>query len=246
MRATAQLLILLALLCTSAMGHAQSPAPVPPVAVLELFTSQGCSACPPADTLLKAFTERPDTIALSMSVDYWDHLGWKDTLASSKHTARQKAYVKALNAGSVFTPQMVVNGAAQVVGSKKYDIEKALRATSKPVTGAPAALTASRDAKRILVEVGGTESNGTARSATVWLVSVAPQIDIEVKRGENRGKTLTYHNVVRDITPIGMWGGKPLRIELPAHAVVETATRCAVLVQVDDGGPILRATWIAQ
>ena len=246
MRATAQLLTLLALFCTSETGHAQSPAPVPPIAVLELFTSQGCSACPPADTMLKAYTERADIIALSMSVDYWDHLGWKDTLGSSKHTARQKAYVKALNAGSVFTPQMVVNGAAQVVGSKKYDIEKALRATSKPAIGSSIALTASRDAKRILIEVGATESHDAVRSATVWLVSVSPQIDIEIKRGENRGKTLTYHNVVRDIAPVGMWAGKPVRIELPATAIVETATRSAVLVQIDDGGPILRATWIAQ
>ena len=94
--------------------------------VLELFTSQGCSSCPSADALLKSYAQRPGVIALSLSVDYWDHLGWKDTLASPKNTARQKAYAKALGTGNVYTPQIVINGVAETIGSNKSEIEKAI------------------------------------------------------------------------------------------------------------------------
>jgi hypothetical protein len=214
-------------------------------AVVELFTSQGCSSCPAADALLKTYAPRRDVIALSFAVDYWDHLGWKDTLASPKYTARQRAYAKSLGTGNVYTPQVVVNGAAQAVGSNKAEIEKAIFETRTEPAGAVIDVTRNQDAKRVTIDVGAALASGGAPSATVWLAVVAPRVDVEVKRGENRGRTLTYHNVVRELTPIGMWSGKPMKIELPASAVMEPGDRCAVLLQADGGGHILGSAWLA-
>lgn len=209
--------------------------------VLELFTSQGCSSCPAADALLKTFTERPGVMALSLPVDYWDHLGWKDTLASPKHTARQKTYAKSLGTGNVYTPQAVIDGAVQAIGNNKAAIEKAIQQQVKAGRSPAVTLVASTDGKRVTIEIGAA---GAAVPATVWLAVVAPRIDVEIKRGENRGRVLAYHNVVREISPIGMWSGSAMKIELPASAVMQPGDRCAILLQADDGGRILRATWM--
>lgn len=228
----------MALACFAAAPAALAQAPVP-LTVIELFTSQGCSACPPADALFKSFVERPGLLALSLSVDYWDHLGWKDTLANAKNTARQKAYAKSLGTGNVYTPQVVVNGAFQAVGSKKYEIEKALVQATK--AGHGVGLTAFSDGKRVTIEVGALAK---AVPSTVWLAVVSPKVDVEIKRGENRGKVLAYHNVVKDISPVGMWSGAPMKIELPLSAVQQAGDKCAVLLQADDGGRIVAAIWM--
>lgn len=234
----AQLLTLLVSLAAAptALGQAAtSPT------VLELFTSQGCSSCPPADALLKTYIERPGVMALSMPVDYWDHLGWKDTLASPKNTARQKSYAKTLGPGNVYTPQLVIDGAVQAIGSNKVEIEKALRDVAK--TGRPIAvnLTATSDGKRMTIEVGASTS---AVPATIWLAVVTPRVEVEIKRGENRGRMLAYHNVVREISPIGMWAGNAMKVELPTSVLMQPTDRCAVLLQADNGGRILGSTWL--
>ncbi len=240
MRLRARLLTVLALACASTApgALAQDSARL---TVLELFTSQGCSSCPPADALLKTFANRPELMPLSLSVDYWDHLGWKDTLASPKNSARQKLYAKSLGTGNVYTPQVVVNGAWQAIGSNKAQIDRAISKASSAATAPPVVLTAVTDTKRIIIEVGTAKD---AMPATVWLAIVAPQVDVEIKRGENRGKMLAYHNVVRDITPVGMWAGKPMKIELPLSTMMKTGDRCAVLLQSDEGGRIIAAAWM--
>lgn len=235
----------LAWLAAAAPSLAQPASPPqhaqPPV-VLELFTSQGCSSCPAADALLAKYTERQDLMALSLSVDYWDHLGWKDTLASPKHSARQKAYAKALGTGNVYTPQVVVNGAWQAVGSNKAEIDKAIGQARKAAGRAPVALKATIEGKRVIIDL--TEAApGQAQSATIWLAVVAPRVEVKVKKGENTGKMLPYHNVVREIMPVGMWAGKPMHVELPANVLLEAGDRCAVLLQSEDGGRILGAVW---
>lgn len=239
----AKLLLVLASLAAAPCASAQSQLPrtAHHYTVLELFTSQGCSSCPPADVLLKAYSNRPGIMALSLSVDYWDHLGWKDTLATPKNTLRQKAYVKALGTGNVYTPQLVAGGAFQTVGSNKAEIEKVIALAGKDVAKSPVALSAVSDSKRLTIEIGAEKQVGPA---TVWLAIVSPVVDVEIKRGENRGRTIAYHNVVRDISPVGMWSGGPMKVELPASALMRPGDRCAVIVQGDDGGRILAATWL--
>lgn len=243
MRIKARLLTWLALALVAPVTAAQQPPPAPLI-VLELFTSQGCSSCPAADKLLRTFAERDDLIALSLSVDYWDHLGWKDTLASPKNTARQKAYAKALGTGNVYTPQLVIHGAAQAIGSHKADIESAIADLRNEKGRTIIDVAATSDGKRVTVDIGAAPAGAAKLSATVWLAVVAPRVEVDIKRGENRGRKLVYHNVVRDISPVGMWSGKPMRIELPASVSSEPGARCAVLVQADDGGRILGATWM--
>ncbi len=233
------LFTLLLCLAGAPTAFAQPSASAP--AVIELFTSQGCSSCPKADALLAKYAVRSDLIALSLPVDYWDHLGWKDTLANPKNSARQKRYVKALGSGNVYTPQMVINGIAQAIGSHKADIDKAIAETSKRLNASRVAVSAANSDNRVVVEIG--EGKAVA-PATIWLVVVSPQVDVQIKRGENRGRVLTYHNVVRDIAPVGMWSGKSMRIELPASVMTKAGDRCAVLLQGDDGGRILGAAWM--
>ncbi len=248
MRFRARLLTFLACAFMAPAASAQVPESVAPagstsvgLTVVELFTSQGCSSCPPADALLKTLIKRPEIMPLSLAVDYWDHLGWKDTLASPKNSARQKSYAKSLGTGNVYTPQVVVNGLWQAIGSNKADVEKAILKASQRVVVQPIALDAVSDNKRVTIQVGSAKDTVPA---TVWLAIVAPSVDVEIKRGENRGKALGYHNVMRDITPIGMWSGKPMKIELPLSAMMQNGDRCAVLLQADEGGRILAAVWM--
>ncbi len=224
---------------TAAWPSAAQPSQQP--LVLELFTSQGCSSCPPADVLLSKYAERSDLMTLSLSVDYWDHLGWKDTLASPKHSARQKTYAKALGTGNVYTPQVVVNGAFQAVGSNQAEIDKAIARARKASDRAPVAIKAAVDSKRVVIDVA--QATAGQQSATIWLAVVSPRVEVKVKKGENTGRMLTYHNVVREITPVGMWNGKATHVELPANALMEAGDRCAVLLQAEDGGRILGAVW---
>jgi hypothetical protein len=174
--------------------------------VVELFTSQGCSSCPPADRILSRLASDPDTLALSFPVDYWDYIGWKDTLAAPSYTARQKAYAAASGKGEVYTPQAIVNGLADAVGSDLEAIEQAERDTGKRggVLSVPLSLV-ERDGK-IDVSVGAAGA-AAPQSAGVYLFALASSRTVAVQRGENAGSTLTYSNVVRAMTKIGDWNG---------------------------------------
>src|SRR5262245_8807858 len=182
MRPRAEFVVVIALmaLMPTAYGQTSQGSPAPsqgtsagamPV-VLELFTSQGCSSCPAADALLKSFAQRPGMIALSLSVDYWDHLGWKDTLASPKNTLRQKAYAKALGTGNVYTPQIVINGTTEAVGGNKAEIEKAIASVSEASGKAHPRLTATSDEKRVTIKVAAGGAQPVTPTGTVWLVVV--------------------------------------------------------------------------
>lgn len=217
-------------------------APTGPVHVLELFTSQGCSSCPPADALLKAFAARPDTVALSLSIDYWDHLGWKDTLALPKNAQRQKDYARKLGTGNIYTPQVVVNGMAQSIGSNKAGIEKAI-ATTAAARKNGVMVSARNSGDRILIEIGDG-SQPTPAGGTIWIAIVSASVAVKIKHGENRGRTIDYTNVVRELTAVGMWSGKAMKLELPASALMSADNKCAVLLQAGEGGPILGATWM--
>jgi hypothetical protein len=179
--------------------------------VLELFTSQGCSSCPPADALLATLARKPDVIAVSFAVDYWDYIGWKDTLAAPAFAARQKAYAAAHGEQHVYTPEIVVNGLAGVVGSDRQEIEEAVRA-SKGREGAltlPMRLSHSNGA--IVIEVG----EGEGGPAEVVALRVVRSKVVHIGRGENAGRSVTYTNVVRAIDKLGDWTGSTATFRLP-------------------------------
>lgn len=213
--------------------------------VLELFTSQGCSSCPKADALLRSYAERPDIVALSLPVDYWDYLGWRDTLASPKFSSRQRAYADERGDGRVYTPQVIVNGLAHVVGSRENEIDRALAETAEKLAPDRVELLAYSDGKTIAIEAGAAPLTSRMSGGTVWLAVVEPTVEVEIRRGDNRGKKVTYANVVRELTAVGMWSDKPTRIELQASAVLQKAgQRCAVLLQQGTVGAVVAAAWV--
>lgn len=216
--------------------------------VLELFTSQGCSSCPPADALLHTYAERGDIIALTMPVDYWDYLGWKDTLASPKFSARQRAYAKDRGDGRVYTPQMIVNGTVHVNGRSQTDIDRAIAASAMRLETMRVAISAKVDRDgHLRIQVGGAAAGSEIKEATVWLAIIQKEVEIPVRSGENHGKTLKYYNVVRDLTPIGMWDGKPAEYRLNRDTIIQPgAGSCAILMQRGKAGPILGAALLAK
>ncbi len=197
-----------------ALGLAPASAqPAEPPMVLELFTSQGCSSCPPADVLINQLTRKPNVIALSLPVDYWDYIGWKDTFATPAFTARQRAYAKTRGDGHVYTPQVVVDGLAHAVGSDQAEIYKVAR----DVKGLKGALTVDlkmREEDGKLVVDLGAAPKGTPDTAALVLLLVAHERTVMVGRGENAGHSLTYTNVVRQMTKVGDWMGAAKSIEI--------------------------------
>jgi hypothetical protein len=220
------------------------PAHADPRAVVELFTSQGCSSCPPADKLVGELAKDPSVIALSMPVDYWDYLGWKDTLADSRFSARQKAYSHVRGDRNLYTPQMIVNGSAQVIGSDRVAVEGAIKNTGKAdgVMSVPVTMTLSD--KKINVSVEASKMPTTARGE-VWLCSISRAVPISIGRGENRGRELTYYNVVRNLVKVGDWNGSSGSWSVPLENIFREGVDAAV-VYVQDGnrekpGPMLGA-----
>jgi hypothetical protein len=213
--------------------------------VLELFTSQGCSSCPRADGLMETtFSKRPDVLALSFSVDYWDYIGWKDTNASPRNTARQREYARTRGDGAVYTPQMIVNGRAHVVGSQGADIDRA-------VLKAPAAEASDWVPLTVRSDTTGTTIHTPARSQSAGqdsrliLVGIKRRHDVKIERGENAGRSITYTNVVREFNVIGAWTGAASSVSLaPDQLTNPTCDAYAILLQRGPGGPIIGATII--
>jgi hypothetical protein len=214
------------------------------LSLVELYTSQGCSSCPPADALLKTYASRADVIALTLPVDYWDYLGWKDTLASPKHTQRQRAYAAKRGDGEVYTPQIVVNGLVHVVGSHPSDIDRAIDQSSRKLEDQRVSIRAIASDRVLAIDLGAAPTGSKHDMATVWLAVVEPQVDVEIKFGENRGKRLSYFNVVRDLSPVAAWTGTSTHIEIPESALLKPGERCAVILQAGEVGRILGATWV--
>ena len=226
--------ILLASSWASAGGETQPT-------VVELFTSQGCSSCPPADELLGKLTKRGDVIALSFNIDYWDYLGWKDTLASPANTDRQRSYAGSLGRRNIYTPQIVVDGRYDVVGSDSDAVHLAIRRAAGE-RGSRARITLDRQGDKIMVKIDGKPPEA---DATIWLVRFDRTHTIPIRRGENSGRSITYHNVVRDYHSLGLWRGGPMEIALSLEALMEGGRDgCAVIVQRRRFGPIIGAAYL--
>jgi hypothetical protein len=231
---------------TSAIVAAVAPASAEPRAVVELFTSQGCSSCPPADKVIGELAKDPSVIALSMPIDYWDYLGWKDTLADSRFSARQKAYSGMRGDRDVYTPQVIVNGELQVIGSDRGRIDGAIEATRKVdgVMSVPVAMTVT--GKEIKVSVSASHGTRTSHGE-VWICAVARSVPIAIGRGENRGREVTYNNVVRNWLKVGDWTGAAASWTVPLENVSRDGVDAAV-AYVQDGsrdrpGPMLGAAF---
>jgi hypothetical protein len=203
-------------------------------AVVELFTSQGCSSCPPADRVLSELARDPHRLAISIPVDYWDYIGWKDTLAAPSNTQRQQAYARSSGRGEVYTPQAIINGVADAIGSDRTQIEAAEVSTAKKAGVLSVPLTVSEEGGAINISIGAALA-GAPHSGGVFLIAVASKRTVTVQRGENAGSTLTYSNVVRGITKVGDWSGAPAVFKASIdQAHVDGADSYAVIVQ--EGG----------
>jgi hypothetical protein len=202
-------------------------------AVIELFTSQGCSSCPSADRLLGELSRDRSLVALSLSVEYWDYLGWKDTLALAGHAMRQRGYAKSRGDRQVYTPQAVVNGVAHTVGSDRAAIERAIgQSTAKPGTMS-VPVTVADAGGRITVTL--PDSSSGARGE-VWLCGVKKAIAVQIERGENRGRKVTYHNVVRDWHKLGEWTGQSRSWTVSRSDFKAGVDEAAVIVQERSNG----------
>lgn len=231
-----RVLILAALLAGSA-SPAFAGGDSRPRAVVELFTSQGCSSCPEADRLLGRLAEDPGLVALSFPVTYWDYLGWKDTLARPEFTERQRAYAGERRDRAVYTPQLIVNGRDHVVGSDRTSIDRTIERHSRAQRNPSVPIELVSDADTISVKLGGAADGMGA--ATLWLVQFDRRDTVEIGRGENQGRQVTYTNVVRQMQPIGRWKGQPMSIDLPARDLLAGRNRgIALLLQTEmDGRP---------
>lgn len=198
--------------------------------VVELFTSQGCSSCPPANANLIELAKRDDVLALSFAVTYWDYLGWKDSFGKPEFTLRQQVYEPALGERGPFTPQMVVQGAASTVGFRLGEVGELLQA-ARPDAGPDVTI----GKKTVSVGEGMAPEGG----ADVWIVRYAPGIvTVPVERGENRGATLPHANVVHELELLGVWNGNAATLDIPS---AQGGLKTAVLIQRRNGGPILTA-----
>ena len=197
-----------------------------PLTVVELFTSQGCSSCPPADRLLGALSERDDLLTLSVHVDYWDYIGWKDAFASPANGTRQRGYASKFQLRYVYTPQMVVDGAYQAVGSNASEIDGFIK---KAMAAAHVAVALKRTPDGAEVTLPASKLDGPAEIVAVYFDR---KHDIKVKRGENGGQTLSYHNVVRKMAPVAVWQGEAKTIPIALPKGKGAGEACAVIVQM--------------
>ena len=263
---------LFGLMAASAAAGAQSAAPEPPtppgapatpsvyepqgtgkhLAVVELFTSQGCSSCPPADQLIADLTARKDVLPITLPITYWDKLGWKDTLARPVNTERQMAYAKRTKKGRVYTPQMIIDGYFQAVGSRRHDvIEKIARSHQAAAKGdikrVPLSLIVGE--RSVTVYAGAASSAQMTdgfSEATVWLFPFSRMEMVHIGAGENRGRSVRYSHVVKNIIDLGRWRGAQAEY---AHDLSEHdagAYGYAAILQSGSYGPVMGAAWVAK
>ncbi len=206
--------------------------------LVELFTSEGCSSCPPADAYLGELAKRPGVIALSFHVDYWNRLGWTDPFSSAEATARQKGYAESLKQSYVYTPEMVIDGRVHEAGSRREKVETLLGAARGNAVF-PVALTRKPDGT---VEAALPATGGATTDATVWLVLYDRSQTISVKAGENGGRSITHANVVREIRRVANWNGRATRLMMPIDAATQRERGGAVvIVQAGSYGTVLGA-----
>ena len=208
--------------------------------VVELFTSQGCSSCPPADALLEKLATEPGVVAVSLPVDYWDYLGWKDTYAKPAYTDRQRAYSASRGDREVYTPQAVINGRIHANGASRSEISSAIAATA---SGLDVPLVLKRTPDGVAVSVGAAASARDPRVGTIVVMPIIGHREVPIQRGENANRKVVYTNIARDLIALGTWSGAAVTLAIPGSAI-EGADSVVVIVQTGAAGhpgPILAA-----
>lgn len=217
-----------------------------PKGVVEVFTSQGCSSCPPADKFVTSIAKDKNVLALAFHVDYWDYLGWKDTFAKPSYTDRQRSYSRSFNENQVYTPQAIINGRSHTVGSRAKTISATLDQYGATNMGLSVPVNAAIKGDAIEVSI---DAASKAKKATLWMVYFNNKRVVKVERGENRGRDLTYSNIVRDVELVGMVEPNGLKVMLPIKEVGKKGyDSCALILQEATAqgtpGPIIGATVI--
>ncbi|WP_246748892.1 DUF1223 domain-containing protein [Rhizobium setariae] len=201
-----------------------------PIGVVELFTSQGCSSCPKADAAIAELADHPDIVTITYHVDYWNYLGWSDTLATTENTDRQYAYAKTLGNSNVYTPQIVLNGLQDMRGAPPIEIRAGLEKFVGKGQGVTVPIKASLSPDELTISIGA----GSGK-ADVVIAYFKKATVVDIQRGENTGKRVTYRNAVTKLETVGMWDGKPLTIKLPAAMIGKRGQEgCAILLQSHD------------
>lgn len=222
-------------LCAAALTAFSTPVLADSPVVVELFTSQGCSSCPPADALLGELAGRDDIIALSLHVDYWDYIGWTDTFAQAAFTQRQHYYGRAAGSTVVYTPQMVIGGTDHVIGNRAMEVADTImahRALPNPVEIATAPAQGGWQVRAIWV------GEGQAPAMVVQVVTYSPEEHVDIAHGENAGLSVAYHNIVRSWQVVSAWSGEAA-FEAQVSPVADMDH--VVIVQADGHGAILGA-----
>ena len=218
-------------LASSGQGMAQGS----PGTVVELYTSQGCSSCPPADAYLSELAAEPGVIALALHVDYWDYIGWTDKFGNPKYTARQKAYAKAGGSNTIYTPQMIVGGVERIEGSNPEKVEGAIRRHQSSDSAVSLQLTR----KGGQLNISATASPPLTEPLHVQLVRYHPKATVKIEHGENAGKVMEYTNIVTSWTRVGEWSGAA---DLQIAAPVDGDDPVVVILQADGPGLIYAAS----
>jgi len=210
--------------------------------VVELFTSQGCSSCPPADALVEKLADRPGIIVISWPVHYWNYLGWRDTFSRKLFTKRQKAYMHSFDERFVYTPQIVVNGRREMVGSKKEKVLAAIEEAAEDRDFVPMAV--EHAGQQIMLKI---DSGKADAPATVWMIDILSKKDVAINGGENAGRIITYTNIARDVRRIGTWEGARQTLMLDkSELMAGDGDGCTILLQEGETGPIRGALEIPE
>lgn len=227
-------LVLLALPATADARARRKPPPRPktPV-VVELYTAQGCGSCAAANAYVAKLADRDGVLPLTFSVDYWDYLGWADTFAKPEFVERQKAYVARLSVREPYTPQVVVDGAAQTTAAKPDRVDKLLKDAQHSPRSEP-------DIRFVGARVYVGSARPPKGGGEVWLVRYDPRTqEVTVKAGDNKGQTIVEKNVVREVDRLGAWRGRPVAFHLPPAS--DDGLKTAVIVQGVKGGRVVAA-----
>lgn len=208
--------------------------------VVELFTSEGCSSCPPADSYMGELAKRTDLLPLTFHVDYWDYIGWKDRFADPAYTQRQRYYANVFGSHTVYTPQMVIGGALDVVGSDKESVTQALDTVKTRLTTYDIVL--EKDGNALMANFPEAPINGIA---SVWLVAYQKEGASQASAGENAGRKLHTFNVVRQMMMVGKWEGNAMQIVLPKLDPAQDIDGLAIIANLNQTGQIVAATAFA-
>ncbi len=216
-------------ICTLATCLAfAAPAAADGPVLVELYTSQGCSSCPPADALMHELAQRSDVIPLALHVDYWDYIGWADNFANPEHTARQQGYARVAGARSIYTPQMIIGGEDHVIGTKPMELADNIMSQKTDPTGVDVSISRSGDQVHITGQTARNLPNGTV----VQIVRYTPEQTVSIRRGENAGRELSYANIVTDWRAVGEWRGTD-----DLDMVVDVTGTEPIVVVVQEPGP---------